>query len=171
MEEYYYCLDNYPVLGEQYIKEGLSANYVEHYNPHDFRAGCSFNNSSFIQKLKQNIGDVSALWIQNPPNTVYDWHIDKNIRQCSINFVIKQPDNSICMYREPITQNGTDKIIYYKTHKVKYVLGKPTVLNVKKEHCVINPTDETRIILSLCVKESSYEQTLNYLKSLNINDY
>ena len=171
MEDYYYCFDNYPSLSDRYVNEAIHSEYVEHYNPHDYRSGCSFNNSNFIKILKQNIGDVSALWIKNPPNTIYDWHIDKNIRQCSINFVIKQSDNALALYREPISQEGTDKIIYYKSHTVRYVIGKPTVLNVKKEHCVINPTNEDRIILSLCVKQSSYKQTVDFMKTLTINDY
>jgi hypothetical protein len=167
----YTCFDNYPELCNSYIQEALSCNYTEHHRPHDYRAGCSFNSSNFINILKNNIGDVSALWIKNPPNTIYDWHIDNNIRQCSINFVIQQSVNSIAMYREPIPQTGTDRIIYYKIHKVKYVLYKPTVLNVKEEHSVINPSDQDRIILSLCVKESSYKQTVNFMNTFIPNDY
>lgn len=169
MEEYYYCFENYPTLNERFLSEGLNVKFTEHFYPHDFRADCYFNNTKFIKTLKENLGEVTALWIQNPPYSIYDWHIDKNIRQCSINFVIKQNDKAMAMFREPMVDGK--EIIYYKLHPVKYILGKPTILNVKKHHCVINPSDETRIILSLCVRESSYQDTLNFMKTLNITEY
>jgi hypothetical protein len=169
MEELYYCFEDYPTLQSSFMSEGLSAEYKEHFHPHDFRSPCSFGNTKFVRTLKQNIGEVTALWIKNPPNTLYNWHIDKDIRKCSINFVIKQSDKAVALYRKPMYD--VKEVIYYKTYTVKYIIGKPTILNVKKEHCVINPSDEERIILSLCVRESSYEDTLNFMKTLNITEY
>lgn len=170
MEDLYYCFEDYPTLPPPWFADGLNATYKEHFHPHDFRGTkCSFNDSKFIQTLKENIGEVTALWIKNPANTLYNWHIDKDIRKCSINFVIKQSDKAMALYRKPMYD--VKEIIYYKTQTVKYIIGKPTILNVKKEHCVINPSDEERIILSLCVRESSYEDTLNFMKTLNITEY
>jgi hypothetical protein len=55
----------------------------------------------------------------------------------------------------------------YKLDPVRYVLYKPTALNVTNEHCVVNNSEHDRIILSLSVHESTYEQTVEYLKKLN----
>jgi len=169
MEELYYCFENYPTVHPSFMAEGLNAEYTEHFHPHDFRSKCSFEYTDFMQTLRENIGEVTALWIKNPPNTFYNWHIDKDIRKCSINFVIKQSDKSLALFRKPMYD--TQQIIYYKTQTVKYILGKPTILNVKKEHCVVNPSDEERIILSLCVRQSSYEDTLAFMKTLNLSEY
>lgn len=169
MEDLFHCFENYPNLSQSIIQEGSTATFTEHYYPHVYKADCSFGGCDFIKLLKQNLGDVTALWIQNPPNTLYDWHIDREIRQCSINFEIEENPNAMALFREPIGK-GKD-IIYYNIHKVKYAIGKPTVLNVKSPHCVINQSDEPRVILSLCVHKSSYKETVDYMKTLNISEY
>lgn len=170
MEDLYYCFENYPVLQSPLFADALNATYKEHFYPHDFRGTkCLFSDTNFIKILKQNIGEVTALWIKNPPNTFYNWHVDNEMRQCSINFVIKQGDKAVALYRKPMYEGK--QIIYYNTHTVKYIIGKPTILNVKEEHCVVNPCDEERIILSLCVRESSYQDTLKFMKTLNITEY
>lgn len=166
-DQFYHCFDNYPSLNQLTIQEGSNAVFTETYYPHVYKANCSFSNSNFIKTLKQNLGQITALWLQNPPNTLYDWHIDYDIRQCSINFEIKENNNAMALFREPINKSK----IYYNVHKVKYVIGKPTVLNVKNHHCVLNNSNEPRIILSLCVHQSSYKETVDYMKTLNISDY
>lgn len=148
----------------------MTAQYKLNMNPNDYRAGTSFNNSKFVKLLKENIGDVSALWIKNPPNSLYDWHIDKNVRQCSINFPINITGGR-AFYRTKHNNTEEYKSLYYTLDEVRYILHKPTILNVKNEHCVMNTSDEERIILSICVRESSYNETVNFLKTINISEY
>jgi len=166
----YYCLEHFPDLSSRYIKEGMNATYKLNVSPNDYRAGTMFNNSNFIRSLKNLIGDVSALWIKNPPNSLYDWHIDKNVRQCSINFPINDTGGR-AFYRSKLYDDVENKSLYYTLDEVKYILYKPTILNVKHEHCVMNMSNQERIILSLCVKEASYDETVAALKDVKISEY
>ena len=167
----YYCADHLPDLDQKYVKEALRNPYVTHHYPNDIRTWTSFGSSSFVKLLEQNLGRITALYIKNPPNSLYDWHVDrKTIRQCSINFPIIS-DNAYAYFRFKIENEDGKKSIMYNLDKVKYIMYKPTVLNTENEHCVINNSDNERIILSLCVIESTYQQTVDFLKTLQIEKY
>ena len=167
METNYYCADLIPDIDERYVTEAIFSKYTLHHQPNDLRANSSFNSTEFMRLLQKNLGRVSCLYLKNPPSSLYDWHIDrKEARLCSINIPIRN-ENSYAYFRELIPGEEGKRSIMYKLDPVKYVLYKPTVLNVSNEHCVINNSDKERIILSLSVHESTFDQTVDYLKKLN----
>jgi hypothetical protein len=163
MDKHFYCLENIPDLEEKYIKEGLTGHYFETFKPHVFRAKCSYDESDFIKHLRSRFNNVRSTWLMNPPWSLYDWHIDI-LRNCSINIPIKTPSRAGAYYKSPL--DGNSKSLYHNLIEVKYLLYKPTILNTQKKHCVLNPTDETRIILSISIEDEniSYAEVLDYLR-------
>jgi hypothetical protein len=159
----FYCLENFPDLEYKYIQEGLNGYYFETLKPHVFRAKCSYDDSDFIKNLKSEFKNVRSTWLMNPPWTIYNWHIDI-MRNCSINIPIKMPKRTGTFYKNYINEDR--KSNYNNLTEVKYVLYKPTILNIQEEHCVFNPTDETRIILSISIENEnvSYKDVLDYLR-------
>ena len=157
----FYRLDNISDIEQKYISEGLNEDYYKMFKPNIFRSNfkCSFDESEFIQKLKSKFGNVFSTWIYNPPNTLYDWHVDALYRNCTINIPIKIPDKAGTYYRDIMHPESPTK--YYNLFKVPYTLYKPTLLNTNLEHCVVNPTDETRIVLNI-----TFEKNVTYDKVL-----
>lgn len=161
------CLHNLPKFPQKCIEEALKANYTQVYKPDLLRAFSSFNNTSFVRNLQDRFGKCGGMYLKNMPMTYYDWHIDMN-RTCSINWLLTNTGGS-ALYREHIPSNE-GKSITYKISKVEYELHKPTMLDVTKEHCVINDTHEERIIFSLSFT-APYNEVYNYLSSIDITDY
>lgn len=160
-------LHNLPTFPERCIQEALTAKYTQTYKPDQLRAFSSFNSTPFVQRIQEKFGKCGGLYMKNLPMTCYDWHIDMN-RQCSINWLLCNIGGS-AFYREHIDSNvGTS--ITYKIKKVQYQLYKPTMLDVTKEHCVINDTDEDRIIFSLSI-DAPFNEVYKYLSTLHIDDY
>ena len=100
--------------------------------------------------------------MRNPPNSYYDWHTDIG-RQCSLNWLIKTNDKALTLYRQHISAPEGNKSIMYDIQTVEYALYKPTLLDTTKEHCVINPSSEERIIFSLSIK-APFEQAKEFFE-------
>jgi len=158
----FFCLRNFPDLDSKYIEEGLNGKYNQNFKPHVFRSWCTYDESDFAKELKFKFVNVRSTWLMNPPWTLYDWHTDVG-RSCSINIPIKMPDRAAAYVKDQLVPEIKTK--YFKLTEVEYILNKPTILNVSQEHCVVNPTNETRIILSISFEgDVKYEDILNYLR-------
>jgi hypothetical protein len=60
------------------------------------------------------------------------------------------------------------RVVLYNVEEVVYNLYKPTLIDTTHEHCVINNSDESRIILSLTIWDTTYDEALFFLKNLNV---
>lgn len=145
----YYCFEDSLEIDQVYVNEALAAQYTWSHRPHQLRAFSSFNNSNIVKRIREEFGsDIGGLYLKNLPSSYYDWHVDIK-RQCSLNWLITPPNGSLTLYRKLIDPLEGNKSIMYETQIVKYVPYKPTLLDVTKEHCVINHSNSERIIFSL----------------------
>jgi hypothetical protein len=159
---------NLPPFPEKYIKEAYTAKYTQMYSPDQLRAFSSFNNTKFVKMMQDKFGVRGGLYMKNTPMSYYDWHTDMG-RQCSLNWLL-QNNCGKAFYRENINSSAGSKSITYNLTKIDYTLYKPTLLNVTKEHCVINDTTEDRIIFSMSI-DVPFEEVLQYLSTTVIDDY
>jgi hypothetical protein len=172
MEKYFYHLD-LPPIDDYFIQEAENADFKLTQAPSLYRADCSFNQTPFFKLLNDRFGQCYTKYYLNPPNSFYDWHIDRN-RYCTINWVVKTNKEARTFYREPIPEailpNG-NSVMFHLT-EVDYKGLKPTLLNATYQHCVANNYNEKRIILTLSLfKPTRYEEVLEFLKPLNIRNY
>jgi hypothetical protein len=161
-------LSNLPQFPEECIREALTANYTQTFDPDQLRAFSSFNNTNFVKEMESRFGKCGGLYMKNLPMSYYDWHIDLR-RQCSINWLICNQEGK-AFYRKKVNVKQGVKSITYRITKVEYSLYKPTILDVTKEHCVINDNDQERIIFSMSV-DAPFDKVYAYLSSLNIEKY
>lgn len=169
MEKYFYKFNNYPDLPKKYIDEACASDFTISLAPNLFLAPTSFHNSAFVHNIQEHFKTQCVLkYHLNVPNSYYDWHKDAR-RECAVNWLIKTNNESSVYYREVIQEAIPDNHdpLFYKLIKAEYQLYKPTLLNTKFDHCVINDSSETRIILSMSIVNISYENVLDYLKNLD----
>jgi hypothetical protein len=162
----YYCLESFPVLNASYINEALTAEYKLHNSGAytDIRAKTSFDESAFMSLLRESLGDVTCMWAKYRPMSILDWHTDPG-RKCSINIPVTSHPAAKTLYRK--RYGGA----LYDVEEVKYILGKPTVMDVTKPHCVFNVCPEERIVLSISPIKAQFLQTIEFLKNLHIESY
>jgi hypothetical protein len=130
------------------LEEALRSKYIVGYKPNQLKAPSSFNNSRIVATLQAKFGKCGGVFIKNDPWSLYDWHTDIG-RQCSLNWVLKANSRAVTLYRTLIEAPEGHRSITYNITEVDYTIGKPTLMDTTKEHCVINATDEERIIFSL----------------------
>ena len=158
---------DFPTLPDFIIQEGLTGIYKKYQTPYSFAAVAShIKNSNFYKALGNTFGEISVDYFKNEPNSLYDWHVDYK-RSCSINWVIKTGPGALTFFKTNYV-----KPFFWDLEKVHYELYKPTVLDTTKNHCVINNSDEERIILSISIfKKNSYIEVVDYLQNLSSKDY
>jgi hypothetical protein len=161
-------LSNLPQFPEHCIREAYTAKYSQVYSPDQLRAFSSFNNTKFVKVMQEKFGVRGGLYMKNTPMSYYDWHVDMG-RQCSLNWVIKNNAGK-AFYRENINPSIGSKSITFNLTQVKYILYKPTLLDVTKHHCVINDTEEERVIFSMSI-DAPFNDVSEYLSNLQIVDY
>jgi hypothetical protein len=149
-----------------YRTEALHATYELSYKPNQLKAPSSFNSNPFIKMLQNKFGKCGGVYIKNAPWSYYDWHTDIG-RQCSINWVIKTNARASTLYRTKIEAPDGQRSIMYDITEVNYTQFKPTILDTTKEHCVINPSDEDRIIFSLSI-DAPFQEVKEYLCGLKL---
>lgn len=177
MSKFFTNLD-FPELPKKYIQEALNSKFICRKNPTLYLAESSFNETSLFKVLDTKFGNCHSFYSLNPPNSLYDWHIDVQ-RKTVINWVIKSNPEARTYYREPITESDWNGIpgsqkkpIMWNLTQVKYDSTKPTLLDISQEHCVINDWPEDRIILSLCINELvPYQDVLDFLGDKRIKQY
>jgi hypothetical protein len=160
-------ISDFSILPDSMIQEGLTGTYRKHQSPYSFSANASqMKSSKFYQLLGNMFGELNVDYLKNEPNSLYDWHVDYN-RSCSINWVIQTNTKAVTFFRTNYV-----KPFFWDLEEVKYELFKPTVLDTTKSHCVINNSNEERIILSLSIfKKNAYTEVVEYLQNLSIKDY
>ena len=156
----FYCLNSFPDLDSRYIEEGLSATYSLHNSGSytDIRAKTSFEDSKLFRDIKEHLGNATCMWAKYKPMSILDWHTDPG-RKCSINIPIKANTSAKTYYRKRF--GGA----MYDIEEVKYIMFKPTVMDVTKPHCVFNGCDEERITLSISLISASFDRTVEFLKN------
>ena len=162
----FYCLEEYPFLNQDYVLEGFSAEYKVHNSGAytDIRAKTSFENSNLISLMHRSLGEVTCMWAKYRPMSILDWHTDPG-RKCSINIPIKADPTAKTYYRKRFAGAMFD------IQEVKYILGKPTVMDVTKPHCVFNGCESERITLSISPIKASFTDTVEFLRSLKLESY
>ena len=172
MEAFYYCCEHLPDIGQTIVGEALTTEYVKTSQPNEFVATVmsSFAQTHFFKQLRADLKCSYPMYKKTPSNTLYDWHVDglpDNLsrRKCSINIPLTVSEHAGVFFRTAL--EGT----FYNVHRAKYVLYKPTLLNVSHEHCVINDSDSDRIVLNLSINYFSYTDTVEYFKNLRLDDY
>jgi hypothetical protein len=169
----FYQLTHYPTLPDFYIQEALTAKIEISRRPVQYRAISTFSNSDFFKSIEEHFHRKCLTWYYiTKPKTYFDWHTDER-RNFAINWLVKEAPNAGGFYRNPIEEviNPLIDPLIYDLVEIPYTLGKPTVLNTGLTHCVINNSNETRIILSMSVGDIDYEFGLEYFSKLQPTSY
>ena len=160
-------LYNLPALPAYVIQEALESTFIPKQQPYNYSAvATAMMDTVFYKDLVNVFGKVDCDYLQNKPNSLYDWHTDLN-RTCAINWVIKTNPGALTLIRYEYS-----KPFFWNLEQVQYELYKPTVLNTGKFHCVINNYNDDRIILSMSIySKNGYTDVVEYLQNLKIDNY
>ena len=162
-------LNNFPALPSIYVEEALASNYGLADSTKIYSANSEiFKKSKFYKILLNQFGYVNADFLKVSSKTIYNWHRDKG-RKCALNWPLISDTKNLTLIKD-----STIKQQIFEFQEVEYVNLKPTLLNTTYSHCVINPTQTDRLILTVSVHENcSYENMKSFLNTLNIlkNDY
>ena len=175
MNKFFTHLTNLPALPDNIIQEGLNCNFKLISEPSRLYVGqTNFNNTNFYKQLQSIFGYVETSYRYTPPNSVYDWHIDKR-RNCAILWPIKNNSGAGTFYREvtinSVQDGNNNKNMFYDLTELDYTMYSPTLLNTTYEHCVINNYNEPRIVLSVSLFDISYEDAIPLLQNINCQNY
>ena len=168
LDNCFYQLDHLPLLGKEFVNEGIDGEY--HTPPPEIdnvrtsrtiKAKTTFTNSTFIQDLKQKLSpNIHACFFRNDPYSLYDWHTDSvGNRKCVINYLLTEVTGAMTLFREPTIR------LNYKIVECPYVLYKPMLLNVERDHCVINNSADYRYILSVSLPDVTFDQAVDFFNS------
>lgn len=172
-----YCpLPNFPVLPQKYYEEAETAKFDIQFRPNVMAAYSSFEETNFSKMIDKELGVTP--WCRYhlmPPKTMYDWHRDQGGRMCAFNFIIKSVPEGYCFFgklkdMQTEEDHTDDMVFFYDIDSVVYLPGKPTLLDVSKRHCIINASNQRRIILSISL-EIDYKIALQYFQYLKITEY
>lgn len=160
-------LSNLPPLPPEIIAEGLADGYEYTTSPFACaKLATLFRKTDFYNLSKNYFGDVGCKYLKNPPNSYYEWHVDKK-RNCALNWIIKTNPDARTFYR-----NNNQSKFFWELEEVVYNAEFPTLLDTKQEHCVFNNCPEERTILSMSIfSDHSYADVLAFLQSLDIKKY
>lgn len=173
MDHCFYHLTNLPSLPRLYTKMAMSASYMEP-GAHQQEARSVFTECPAF--LKSPIGvelvkyfRLKANLIRFDPKSFYDWHCDAGHhgqppRQCAINYVLSDNPGALTVYK--IAELYA---INYKIAVCDYTIMQPTLFNTQVPHCVCNPTDDYRYLLSISLMDVTYDQALETLKNLFVD--
>ena len=164
-------LTQFPEMHLRYIKEALNAEYKVSYKPNQLSAPSSFNTDPFLHKLRLRWKGIygtdltgRGVYIKNLPHSYYDWHTDIG-RECSINWVLKTNPKAMTLYRDHIPAPEGNNSFMYDIEEIDYTLYKPTLLDTTKEHCIINSSNDERIIFSLSIN-APFEQAKEFFSNV-----
>jgi hypothetical protein len=176
-DNYFYQLSHLPLLGQDYIDDGLTAKYRYPKDesgtiktPRTIQAPIRIADSKFIQDLTQKLNTTVKIdYFCNKPYTLYDWHRDivstRIPRRCAINFLLNIVPGSMTLFREPISR------LNYNIIECPYILHSPMLFNTQQEHCVINNGNQDRYIMSVTPFNISYHEALEFFKTYYIDSY
>lgn len=169
-------LTHFPDLPLRYYEEYRNAKYNLEFHPNVLSGACSFTESALARRINSHFNiDIWARYHKMPARTMYDWHRDQGGRQCALNWIIKPTPDSYCFFghhkkqfrsREEYDQ---DLIYFFDIDPVVYVDRKPTLLNVRNRHLIVNNSDQDRIIMSVSLSVD-YNTALKYLQGLSLTE-
>ena len=169
-------LPHFPDLPEKYYQEYKNSTYNLEFHPNVLSGACSFENSKLAKRINEQFNlQIWSRFHKMPSRTMYDWHKDRGGRQCALNWIIKETPNSYCFFGNHKTEFHTeekysgDLIYFYDIDSVEYVWKKPTLLNVRNRHLIVNNSDEDRIIMSVSLSVD-YKTALKYLNGIQVTE-
>jgi len=163
----FFQLTNLPPLSPEIVADGLDDQFEFTVSPYTLaKPARLFYETNFYKILTDQFGEIGCKYFRNPANSYYDWHVDKR-RQSALNWVIATNPGAGTFFRD----NNRSKF-FWDLEEVVYSTSCPTLINTTQEHCVVNNYSKERTILSLTVRgENSYDTVLEFLQSVNINQY
>ena len=174
IKDCFYHLDNFPTLPVLYSKAAESADYLDP-SEHGTEARSQyaecllFAKTAVYQKLSQHFR-IKSQFIKFDPWSFYDWHVDAGNngragRQCAINYVLTDNPGATTLYR--LDQMYS---LNYRIGVCDYTRLRPTLFNTQISHCVSNPTDRTRYILSVSLMDITFESARDILQSISFDN-
>jgi hypothetical protein len=171
MENLFYTCSNFPDIDSKYVDEAVTSNYKINYTPRYIFTDVisSFEQTDFYKKIKQDLLCGPPTYVKSPANSYYDWHVDVSSREVSLNIPLVSNEQCITCFRSQEIPRATAP--FYRLYKVDYMMYKPSILNVKKHHCVINYSNEDRFVINISFHVVPYERVLEYFKNIKIDNY
>ena len=177
LEDCFYHLSNFPLLDQKYVEEGINAVYPNLPKPEDPEAPTpraitvesSFQNTVFFKNLEKQFGPMSCVYIRSYPMSTYDWHRDI-FKMVTINFILHDVKDSLVLFRDKVY--GVERM-QYNIKPAVYTPLKPTILDTRLQHCVINLNNDYRYILNLGFLDNKiyYKDVKNYLTNIPVPEY
>jgi hypothetical protein len=171
LEHAFFHLTHLPLLDVKHAELAANATYSE--RPSYYKKGIQniyadateFSDSKFCKDIRGHFGECVATYLKMDGMSGYDWHIDVARKTC-INFLIVQPPNALTIHKV-----NTNRLTY-RTKVCDYEMFRPTVFNATIPHCVINPSNQDRYILSISVGNiAKYGDLKDWLLNYHIDSY
>ncbi len=171
LENAFFHLTHFPLFDRKHVVMALTANYSE--MPSTYQRGIQniyaeaeeVSDSQLCRDLRGYFGECAATYLKTSAMTGYDWHIDVERKTC-INVVLVQPPGAHTLHKINVNR------LTYKLRLCDYELFRPTVFNATIPHCVINPADQDRYILTISVgKLPKFDDLKDWLINYKINSY
>ena len=172
----FHHLSNFPTLDKKYVDEAVAGVYPELPSPETpdiptpraITVNSSFRHTNFFKSLENQFGSMICVYIRSFPSSTYDWHRDI-FKKVTINFILHDVKNSLVLFRDKV--HGIDRM-QYNIKQAIYTPLKPTILDTRIQHCVINLDNSYRYILNLGFTDDRvyYKDVKNFLTSLPVPD-
>jgi hypothetical protein len=165
MSDRFCQLPNLPVLPQNILDDGLADGFEYIEGPYTLaKQAPSFHETAFYKLLETRFGEenCNCKYLKNPPNSYFDWHIDK-FRKCALNYIVNTNSNAKTYFRTYL-QNK----FFFQLEEVIYSDQFPTLIDTKQEHCIFNDHPEERVIFTISILNHSYQEVLTFLQSVEI---
>lgn len=171
LDNVFFHLKHLPLVDAKHAEIAINATYNE--TPSYYQKGvqniCAdaleFSDSQFCRDLRGYFGECAASYLKTNAMSGYDWHIDVSRKTC-INILLVQPPGALTLHKVNINR------LTYNLKICDYEMFRPTVFNAVNPHCVINPTNQDRYILTINVGTlPKYEDLKNWLINYKIDSY
>ncbi len=171
LENAFFHLTHFPLIDSKHAELALNADYSEmllYYNrgiQNSYAEAKEVSDSKLCRDLRGHFGECAASYIKTNAMTGYDWHMDMSRKTC-INILLVQPPGAQTLHKVNINN------LTYHLRVCDYKLFRPTVFNSTIPHCVINPSNQDRYILTISVGSlPRYEDLKNWAINYKIDSY
>lgn len=168
MEDLFYTCDHFPEVDKKYVDEAASLQYIERHRPALYIGDIArtFQDTDFFKSIKKDLLCLSPTYLKWPANTCYNWHTDGLGRKASINIPLVSSNKCLTLFKTKTKDSPFENLF-----NVNYIMYKPTILNVKHEHCVLNYSDQDRYVINISLNHVTYHDAVEYLKNLKVSEY
>ena len=163
LENAFYHLTHFPLVDVKHIELAMNAEYqppkpeVTQRSHRDWTATATFfNDSKLCKDMAAEFGECHGLYVRSFPMTMYNWHADFGRNAC-INVLLVQPQGAITCYKTRFNR------LIDNIKICDYELLRPTLFNTTLPHCVVNPTDQYRYILTITAAKTRFEELKDWL--------